>query len=290
MSEKLIVTVLGAGASFSCGYPLAKNLFQELERFGANLGENCALIKLATAQVIKKASELGCLTPNDLAFQMLQRRVGGMANYRQAFRTISYARVATDAFFLALEREVIPAQLESYRNYWHEALGPFNDNWLGAFPETRHRLLSFNYDRMPELALRRHFPSAVGDDTARDLWGPQTLNTGLAAYSKYEVKASRFCYLKLHGSIGIETIGENDSDHIFGRYTKHYAQQTRRRWFPSCQANANACVSCGQTANRSSRRRLQFQGICQRNSTCRRKGIRKRRRNSSHWLFVCCTR
>jgi len=112
--------------------------------------------------------------------------------------------------------------LQAYKDYWHEALGGYSDDWLGRFPRTRHRLLSFNYDRMPELAIRRHFPRVTGDDNARDLWGPDILNTGLASYSKYAVTDSQFCYLKLHGSVGIETIGKNEVDYGFGCSTKHY--------------------------------------------------------------------
>lgn len=222
MSDGLIVTVLGAGASASCGYPMAKDLFPAIAVFGGSLGDNCTHLKTAIDHVIKKAEELGCTTPDDLAFQMHQSRGGGMPRYREAWRTLSYSRIATDAYFLFLERQVTVAQLQGYKDYWHEALGNYSDDWSGRFPRTRHRLLSFNYDRMPELAIRRHFPGITGDENVRDLWGSEILNTGLASYSKYAVAESQFCYLKLHGSVGIETVGKRDVDHAFGRSTKHY--------------------------------------------------------------------
>lgn len=222
MSDGLIVTVLGAGASATCGYPLAKNLFPAIGTFGASLGEGCTHLKVAIDHVIKKAEEFGCATPDDLAFQMHQRRGGGVAGHRAAWRTLLYSRIATDAYFLFLEQQVTTAQLQGYKDYWHEALGGYSDDWLGRFPKTRHRLLSFNYDRMPELAIRRHFPGVTGDENARDLWGSDILNTGLASHSKYAVADSQFCFLKLHGSVGIETVGENEIDHAFGRWTKHY--------------------------------------------------------------------
>lgn len=222
MDDKLIVTVLGAGASANCGYPLAKNLFPQIGAFGESLGPNCTNLKTVIGLVIKKAEEFDCTTPDDLAFQMHQRRGGGMARYREAWRTLSYARIATDAYFLSLEHKVTGVQLQSYKDYWHQALGSYSDEWSGRFPQTRHRLLSFNYDRMPELALYRYFPRASGEGSGRDIWGPEILNTGLSSTSKFSVIGDRFCYLKAHGSIGVEPIGQGHFEYAFGERIKHY--------------------------------------------------------------------
>jgi hypothetical protein len=151
MSDQSIVTVLGAGASASCGYPLAADLFPRLEEFGNTLGENRRLLKIAIEHVIAKARELECLTPDDLAFQIEQRRLGGPDNYQAALRTLFYARIATDLFFLHLEQQVTAESMQRFRGYWHDALGAFSDRWFSGFPATRQRLLSFNYDRIPEL-------------------------------------------------------------------------------------------------------------------------------------------
>jgi hypothetical protein len=218
INDRPIVTILGAGASESCGFPLARDLFPKITAFGATLDKNCAHLKNAINHVIKKAEEFGCATPDDLAFQMHQRRGGEVADHRQAWRTIFYSRIVTDAYFLFLERQVTTNQLQSYKDYWHEAFGGFTDAWFGSFPKTRHRLMSFNYDRMPELAFRRHFPSVAEDKNLYD-----RLNTGLAPFSKYQITDSKFCFLKLHGSVGIQMIERNESEDGFGRSTDHYS-------------------------------------------------------------------
>src|SRR4051812_19574570 len=79
MSDHSIVTVLGAGASASGGYPLARDLFPKLEQFGNTLGDDHKLMRIAIGHVIAQARELDCLTPDDLALQAHQRRAGGRA-------------------------------------------------------------------------------------------------------------------------------------------------------------------------------------------------------------------
>jgi hypothetical protein len=218
MNDRPIVTILGAGASKRCGYPLARDLFPAISAFGSSLDKNCAYLKIAINHVIEKAEEFECATPDDLAFQMHQQLAGEVADLRQALRTILYSRIVTDAYFLFLERGVTNTQLQSYKDYWHEALGSDSGTWFEGFPETRHRLMSFNYDRMPELAFRRYFSAVAGDG---DLY--ESLNTGLAPFSKYLIADSQFCFLKFHGSVGIQGIGQNERHNVFGRSTDHYS-------------------------------------------------------------------
>ena len=59
MSDRSIVTVLGAGASASCGYPLANELFPRLEEFGRTFGEDRRLIRAAIEHVVAEAGRLG---------------------------------------------------------------------------------------------------------------------------------------------------------------------------------------------------------------------------------------
>jgi hypothetical protein len=223
VSDQSIVTVLGAGASARCGYPLAKDLFPKLEQFGSTLPENCKVIRAVIDHVISQAKELDCLTPDDLALQAHQRRGGGEHNYRAALRTLAYARIATDLFFLHLEKQVSAEAMERFKGYWHDALGGFTDNWFGRFPSTKQRLVSFNYDRIPELALARFFRAAAGQQHSMDIYSQDVLNTGLSYHGGCEFAKSRFCYLKLHGSIGIEPVSKNEIDADFGHPLRHYS-------------------------------------------------------------------
>ena len=221
------MTVLGAGASASCGYPLAYDFLPRLEAYSKVVGENCPRLKIAIDHVVSRSRELNCLTPDDLAFRVHQLRAGGVPRYRAALRTLIYARIATDALFLHLEHQLSDQAMGRYRDYWHEAAGPLSDDWYSRFPDTKHRLLSFNYDRLPEIALLRYFPVLTGmaAGNLKDIYGPAVLNTGLsyAPEAGCEFAADSFSYLKLHGSVGIEPFGKNEIAWDFGHRFRHYA-------------------------------------------------------------------
>lgn len=220
MSDRTIVTVLGAGATASCGYPCAIDLFPQIEKFGETLGDDCRYLKQAINFVIAKAAELQCHTPDELAFQMHQRRLGGLGDRHAALRALAYSRIATDAFFLKLEHDISPAPMQRIVRLWHEVLGPFSDKWFSAFPPTKHRIVTFNYDRVLELVFSRRFQSVMG---SRQLLGPEVLNAGLGWSSGLTFEADRFCYLKLHGTVGISPVGANEIAAHFGQDFHHYA-------------------------------------------------------------------
>jgi hypothetical protein len=217
-----IITVLGAGASAQCGFPLARTLFPRAKEFGESLGDGCAKLRSVIEHVVKRAEELNCLTPDDLALQMYQRRFGGISNYNAALKTLYYSRIVTDALFLHIERQTSAQTMQPFIDFWHDVVGGYSEKWGADFPPTKHCLVSFNYDRMPELGLSRHFPEIAGDAyRPKDLYGPSVLNTALSSYNGLEFQPDRFCYLKLHGSIGIFPIGKNES--VFGHHFGHYA-------------------------------------------------------------------
>jgi hypothetical protein len=220
MSDRTTITVLGAGGTAACGYPCAIDLFPQVKRFGDTLGEDCRHLKLAINFVVAKADELHCTTPDELAFQMHQRRIGGLGHYNTAIRTLAYARIATDAFFLKLEQDISPAATQRIARLWHEVLGPFTDEWFSAFPSTKHRVVTFNYDRVLELVFSQSFQSICG---SRDLLGPEVLNAGLGHFSGLTFAPDRFCYLKLHGTVGIEPIGDNEIAWHHGDRFHYYA-------------------------------------------------------------------
>jgi len=88
VNEQLIITILGAGASVKCGYPLANALFSQIGDFGSSLGNGCEHLKKAIDQVIKKADELKCTTPDELAFQIDQRLDDSWSENRHGLRTM----------------------------------------------------------------------------------------------------------------------------------------------------------------------------------------------------------
>ena len=156
--NQLIIVVLGAGTSARCGYPMAADFFARLQAYGSSLPDSCPKLRLAIDYVVAEARQSGSLTVDDLARVALLRRGGGMENYRRAWRTVSLARIATDAFFLHWGRVKIDrAAMEPMKNLWHEILGPSIDEAAYEFPRTKYRLDSFNYDRVPEITFTRFF-------------------------------------------------------------------------------------------------------------------------------------
>ena len=155
--EQLILVVLGAGTSAGCGYPMAADFFAKLQAYGSSLASDSQKLRRVIEHVVTEAEQSGSLTVDDLARIALLRRTGGMENYNRALRTLRLARIATDAFFLHLESQMDRAAMEPMKNLWHEILGPSTDESAHDFPPTRYRLVSFNYDRVPEITFARFF-------------------------------------------------------------------------------------------------------------------------------------
>jgi hypothetical protein len=214
-----IITVLGAGASAQCGFPLADDFFPRVRAFGESLGENCLRLKQVIDYVVTKAGELDCLTPDDLALRMYQTRRG--ENRDVTINVLYYARIVTDAFFLHIEKQAATSTMRAFKDYWHEVVGNYSQNWGGGFPSTRHRLVTFNYDRIAELSFVRHFPEIASN--GMDLYGPGMLNTGFSSWRNALQFGDGFCYLKLHGTVGVMPLGRNEVAAAFGDRFVHYA-------------------------------------------------------------------
>jgi hypothetical protein len=220
MDDGTTVTVFGAGVSRHCGFPLADDFFPGASAFGESLGEKCPQLRRVIEHVVKRAQELECLTPDDLALRMYQTRVG---DGRQAtIDTLYYARIVTDAFFLHLERQVSGSMMRAFQEYWHEVVGSYTQNWRAGMPATKHRLVTFNYDRVAELAFLRFFPEIANNGI--DLYGPGMLNTGFSGWrSGLKFEDRTFCYLKLHGTAGVKPFGADEYATAFGDHFGHYA-------------------------------------------------------------------
>jgi hypothetical protein len=219
MPEGTIVTVFGAGASRGCGFPLANDLFPKVKAWGDSLGEDCRQLQRVIDYVVSRAQELHCLTPDDLALQMYQTASG--ENRDVAGALIYYSRIITDAFFLHNERQVTTSSMQPFKDYWHEVVGPYSRQWRTGIPSTKHRLVTFNYDRIAELTFCRYFPQIVNNGL--DLYGPDMLNTGFSAWrSGLEFQDESFCYLKLHGSVGVRPVGRDEDLAFFDQHFVHY--------------------------------------------------------------------
>jgi hypothetical protein len=201
-----------------CGYPLADNFFPRAKVFGESMADKCPQLKRVIDYVVAKAEELDCLTPDDLALRMYQTRYGG--NHDEALSVLYYSRTITDAFFLHTERNVSASTMRAFKDYWHEALGSYSQRWRTGFPKTKHRLVTFNYDRMAELSFVRHFPEIANN--GMDLYGPGMLNTGFSGWRSALQFEDGFCYLKLHGTVGVMPVGRNEIDAAFGHRFAHY--------------------------------------------------------------------
>ena len=169
--------------------------------------------------VVAKAQELDCLTPDDLALQMYQTRTG--QNHKVNLDLLYNSRIVTDAYFLHLERQALNSTMRAFKDYWHEVVGNYSQNWRGGFPDTPHRLVTFNYDRIAELSFVRHFPAIATN--GMDLYGPHMLNTGFSGWRSGLTFEDGFCFLKLHGTVGVMPLGPNEAGYAFGDRFVHYA-------------------------------------------------------------------
>lgn len=223
------VYILGAGCSagvrpLSPGYPLASEFISTLEEFSNTLVENnqkrikscvddtCGLLRQEAAQTVdalvaRLASEVHDFS-NGLNSQERQRRE----------QQIRKAKLATAALFMALESKAKETGLPRYHNFMDELFGNAT-NWTQASRNSRESVLSFNYDRLFEMAFISRFKPDTG---VHNLYGKSLLNSGLDYVngSSIEVESGRFAFLKLHGSVGIRVRNEayvNGPQH----YTEH---------------------------------------------------------------------
>ena len=109
------------------------------------------------------------------------------------------AKIITVALFLEREGNARKTGLHGYRDFLYLIFeGNRNPSVLKA---TNKRVLSFNYDRLFEIAFADYFEQS----SSMHLYGKAWLNSGVDFSSKQaeEVALDRFCFLKLHGTAGI---------------------------------------------------------------------------------------
>lgn len=181
-------------------------MFSCLAEFQDSLGKDAARLQGMVTQTLKIVKQLrkkgeSVDTLDTLARLIHQGKAGGETMTKRSPLVVA-AKVSVAALFLFLERKAVQKRLPGYRRLLGRV---FPDKpKVGsrrAIELSRHRILTFNYDRLFELAFRQYFP---GFDSTEALYSPAVLNSGLslAVPETIEIDRSKFSFLKLHGSAG----------------------------------------------------------------------------------------
>jgi hypothetical protein len=207
------VAILGAGCSCAYGYPLANQMKAHIIEFAKSVESSAPkLHKLArnTLGLFDELSAQGCpaQTLDDLAWLIHQGKIPvkpGTFKDEHGYRLVEDAKTMVSAMFLAKESEPAVKQLAGYRSFLRRIF-PNATRCGQALSDSPWRVLTFNYDRLFEIAFCQHF---VVDPT-QAFYGQFVLNSGLypLAPEKVEIDTSRFSLLKLHGSVGFSSVEE----------------------------------------------------------------------------------
>jgi hypothetical protein len=220
-SNQTILIILGSGCSLK-RYPLAKDMLPHLKEFGDALADDASRLRKLVAQTVNlferlRAKGTAAQTLDDLARlvhngHLADNSIG--TNQLQNNRLVEDAKVAVAALFLSREAEAMKDGLAGYRSLMNRVFSSqFGTDSRTALKNTPYRVLTFNYDRLFELAFRQYFPY----DGTEAFYGPTVLNSGLfhVLPQQVEVDLNRFSFLKLHGSVGLYSYEETGGcDHI----------------------------------------------------------------------------
>ena len=206
------VFILGAGCSVKYGYPLAAGFVAAFESFSRSLGDDAQKLKRAVDETVTLMRQANVQTIDELVFRIHNRALDNskhqsMQAYGIRRQRILKAKIATAALFLSLEQRAKNETLDSYQRLILKMF-PGSGDWQQRFRDARCHLLTFNYDRLFEMALLRMF--GIDSDTQL-LYGESILNSGLnhCMGDSMGFTDDRFCFLKLHGSVGMR-IHEED--------------------------------------------------------------------------------
>lgn len=206
----ITLLILGAGCSVGYGYPCAKDMVSQLKEFAATLGEGCLRLRQLVHQTIGtfdrlQAAGAHAQTLDDLAWLVHQGKLADRsspAGRLHNYHLVDVAKVVVAALFLFKESEAAKTGLPAYRTLLRRILSSdCGTDFRSAANKTPYRVLTFNYDRLFELAYSQHFEV----DRSQAFYGPTGLNSGLFQIvpEQVEVDRTRFSFLKLHGSVGI---------------------------------------------------------------------------------------
>ena len=228
------VFILGAGCSIAYGYPLASGFIDGLRKFldyiaaRADAGDvkSCVertlrLIESCRAHYregseittldrltkwIEEQYKVQCIgafprETEETEWPFSGQRVRTSNDFDLvAHKQVLDAKLATSAWFLHLEDEAFTKSLEGYARLLQNIFGTRAD--LVTMGATDARVLTFNYDRLFEVAFLKFFSD--GEARHRYLYSTSVLNSGYEEKpsEKLEIETGQFCFLKLHGSVG----------------------------------------------------------------------------------------
>jgi hypothetical protein len=196
---------------------------RELENFLENIPNECPKIRQSVNETVKQfRCRAGVATLDQLAARIEQelkewkRQRGSLfadSEYLQrdkiAAEQILNAKIATCAIFLAKEEKARQTHLSKYKSFITQILG--GPPWEKA-RNTTCCCLTFNYDRLFEIAFSECFPTF--DIRNHSLYSGDALNSGFDSnYGDWRIvqpMSNRFCFLKLHGSAGWWVKTEHD--------------------------------------------------------------------------------
>ena len=213
------VFILGAGCSVDCDYPLANDFLKTLDTFSMSnhvvhpTTERIRRSAMNTAELLRKESYQ---TIDELVEAIENGVFDGSGTHQQKRQIqqsrIYEAKVATAALFLTLEPHAKKTGLGRYSEFIKEIL-PVAE-WYTALRESDCRVLTFNYDRLFEMAFLKRYAIDTGQFP---LYGVNVLNSGLNVINKEEIRIQegRFCFLKLHGSVGMSARDEHGMPHHY---------------------------------------------------------------------------
>jgi len=211
--------ILGAGCSVSSGYPVAAKMFEGLAHFGQGLGDDAKRLRALVEKTLALAKQLrtsgeSVETLDTLAKLLHEGKAGGVT-MQERNHNVMDAKLAVTAYFLSLETKAIQKALPGYRSLLDRVFGTGSRWYAKAIQDSAYCVLTFNYDRLFELAFRQRFPDF--DGTAA-LYSPAALNSGLRLVvpNQAEIEPDKFCFLKLHGSVdlyGFEEYGRPELTH-----------------------------------------------------------------------------
>jgi hypothetical protein len=207
---KTKVAILGAGCSQPYGYPLAHRMTEHLTNFSEDVETSAPKLHKLTRQTLDlfdKLKQQGChaQTLDDLAWLIDQGKFRELY-YGREENLISQAKTVVSAMFLAKESEQVAKNLSGYRNFLRRIF-PEAIQCGSALLASPWRILTFNYDRLFELAFRQHFDV----DMSQTFYGPTVLNSGLflVVPEQVQIDTNRFSLIKLHGSVGFYGMNEH---------------------------------------------------------------------------------
>lgn len=203
----LNLLVLGAGASHSAGYPLTNEMVNTLESFANQLPEDkkCGKLKKAAETLVGDMRQSKTSTLDEYARQLLDPSDVDAKNYREKCEP---AKRIIAAYFRWFE-PLAMTRMGSWKKLIQEIL-PYN--CLRNTTTCSWRVMSFNYDRVFEMAVKETYPEFFYLDRLkhhpRSLNSePKSLDNILNMYQSElgnlpeSPKDDRFTLLKMHGSI-----------------------------------------------------------------------------------------